>query len=420
MKKWIIIAPLLLSVIGSSVGFAAPAVQPGITVTVNGKVVNFDVQPVNDQGTVYVPLRFVADELGGLISAGQHQSVIISKGAITLSITAGSTAAYKNWRPFTLNAAPRLVDGRMLVPVRVLSEAFEATVTYANGQVAIKQEESVQPIEPGVTGNTVGNLNNGGWYVADKEWIYFSNLQDSGRLYKQKKDGTEFQKIDDGVYAGSLNLMNGKLYYIAENNKLFSMDTDGSNKKLIIDFVLGRNLLTVAGDWIYYTQGSSPNKPLYRMKTDGTNKTLLEQYGLSSLAVYGGQIYYTIDSSKLFVMDLDGRHKKKLLEGGYISSIVLNGHIMYFNYKEHLYTMNTDGTGLAEISDHSAREINLRGNSLYYSNTSEYSKKLFRINLTDYTSEKLSDDKTTNIHIIDNKLYYINPNTRSFVEVDIE
>lgn len=152
MRKWIIIAPLLLSLTGTATGFAAPAVQPGVTVTVNGQLVDFDVQPVNDQGTVYVPLRFVADELGGMIVPGNNKAIIISKGTITLSITAGSTAAYKNQQPFTLAAAPRLVNGRMLVPLRVISEVFEATVTYANGQVAIAQEESVQPAGPGVKG----------------------------------------------------------------------------------------------------------------------------------------------------------------------------------------------------------------------------------------------------------------------------
>ncbi|WNS44642.1 DUF5050 domain-containing protein [Paenibacillus sp. MMS20-IR301] len=421
MKKWVVIAPLLLSLTGTGTGFAAPAAQPGITVTVNNKVVDFDVQPVNDQGTVFVKLRFVAAQLGGLISSGKNNAYIISKGTITLSITAGSTAAYKNQQPFTLAAAPRLVNGRLLVPLRVLAEVFEASVTYANGQVAITTEpKPSQPAGPGVSGNTVANLNNGGWYAADEDWIYFSNIQDSGKLYKQRKDGTEFQLLSDGLYAGSLNLMNGKLYYIAENNKFFCMDTDGSNKTLIKDFVLGKNLLSVTEDWIYFTEGSGPTKPLYRMKLDGSSKTLLEQYGVSSLAVYGGRIYYTIDASKLFAMNLDGSHKQKLLEGGYMSDILIQDTTIYFNYKEQLYTMNTDGTRLAKISGDNARDLNLSGNWLYYSNHSEYSKKLFRINLTDYSSEKLADDKTTSIQITGNKLHYLNPNTRSFAELTIE
>lgn len=421
MRKWFVIAPLLLSLTGAGTGFAAPAVQPGVTVTVNGKLVNFDVQPVNDQGTVYVPLRFVADELGGMIVPGNNKAILISKGTLTLSITAGSTAAYKNQQPFTLAAAPRLVNGRMLVPLRVLSEVFDATVTYANGQVAITQEESVQPAGPGITGNSVGNLNNWGLYAADNEWIYFNNPQDSGRLYKQKKDGAELQKLSDDEYAAYINLVDGKLYYTGDNNKLFSMNTDGSDRTMLRDFAVGKNLVSVADDWIYFTQGnSSMNKPLYRMKTDGSSRTVLEQYGVSSLAVYGGKIYYTIDFGKLFVMDLNGSHKKKLLDGGYITNIVMKDDIMYFNFKENLYTMNLDGTGLTQISGLNGKEINLSGNYLYFSNYSEYSKKLYRLNLTDYTSEKLGDDKTLYIQIVDNKLYYLNAVTNRFVELDIE
>ncbi|MEK4327810.1 DUF5050 domain-containing protein [Paenibacillus sp. FSL R7-0312] len=421
MRKWIIIAPLLFSLTGMATSFAAPADQPAVTVTVNGKLVNFDVQPVNDQGTVYVPLRFVADELGGMIVPGNNKAILISKGTITLSITAGSTAAYKNQQPFTLAAAPRLVNGRMLVPLRVLSEVFEASVTYADGQVAITQEESVQPAGPGVMGNSIGNLNNWGLYAADNEWVYFNNPLDSGRLYKQKKDGTELQKLSDDEFAAYINLVGGKLYYTGDNNKLFSMNTDGSARTMIRDFAVGKNLVSVVDDWIYFTQGnSSMNKPLYRMKTDGSSRTVLEQYGVSSLAVYGGKIYYTIDFSKLFVMDLDGSRKKKLLDGGYITNIVMKDDIMYLNFKEHLYTMNIDGTGLTQISALNGREMNLSGNYLYFSNYSEYSKKLFRLNLSDYTSEKQGDDKTLYIHIVDNKLYYMNATTNRFVEVDIE
>lgn len=58
-------------------------------------------------------------------------------------------------------------------------------------------------------------------------------------------------------------------------------------------------------------------KPLYRMKTDGTSNELLEPYAVSSIAVTGGKIYYTVDARKLFVMDTDGSNKMKLLDGGY-------------------------------------------------------------------------------------------------------
>lgn len=99
---------------------------------------------------------------------------------------------------------------------------------------------------------------------------------------------------------------------------------------------------------------------------------------------------------------------------------MMKDDIMYLNFKEHLYTMNIDGTGLTQISALNGREMNLSGNYLYFSNYSEYSKKLFRLNLSDYTSEKQGDDKTLYIHIVDNKLYYMNATTNRFVEVDIE
>lgn len=145
MRKWIIIAPLLFSLTGMATIFAAPADQPAVTVTVNGKLVNFDVQPVNDQGTVYVPLRFVADELGGMIVPGNNKAILISKGTITLSITAGSTAAYKNQQPFTLAAAPRLVNGRMLVPLRCFLRFLKPRLLMQTGRSRSHRKNPYNP-----------------------------------------------------------------------------------------------------------------------------------------------------------------------------------------------------------------------------------------------------------------------------------
>ncbi|AIQ13403.1 DUF5050 domain-containing protein [Paenibacillus durus] len=417
MKKWAFILPLSFCLLSTGTSFASSSDSQSIIVTVNEKVINFDVQPINDQGTVFVPIRFIVDELGGNITSWKDNEISLKKGITTVTLGIGSTTVYKNQQQFSLTAAPKLINGRTLVPLRFLSEALGASVNYENNRISISTDDTKQSLA--VRGNSIGNLNNGGWYATDNEWIYFNNQLDSGKLYKEKMDGSESQKISDDQYVGYLNIVNEGLYYTSDN-KLFKSDLDGSNRMLLKDFGIGLNFVTVVGDWIYYTEGSSMFKPLYRMKTDGTSKVLLEKYGVSSIAVSGGQIFYTIDARKLFVMNTDGSKKKKLLEGSYITWVDVKDQSLLFNYDKQLYTMRIDGTSLTKISEHNAQNINVQGDWLYYSNYSEYSKKLYRINLIDKTTQKLSDNKTFYLHILGNKIFFLNANVRSVEEIIVD
>ncbi len=46
------------------------------------------------------------------------------------------------------------------------------------------------------TGNTVGNIVNGGLVAQQEDWIYHSNLQENGHLYKKSSDGANITKLN--------------------------------------------------------------------------------------------------------------------------------------------------------------------------------------------------------------------------------
>ncbi|WP_169082284.1 DUF5050 domain-containing protein [Paenibacillus sp. PL91] len=354
MRKWAFVLPLSFCLLSSGTSYANSADNQSTIVIVNDHVMNFDVKPIIDQGMVFVPIRSIVDELGGKITFWKNNEISLSKGAITVTLSIGSTIVKKNQEHFSLKAAPKLIKGRTLVPLRFLSEALGASVNYESHRVSIRTTDDSEQSHA-ASGNSIGNLNNSGWYATDKEWIYFNNQRDNGKLYKEKIDGSYNQKVSDEKYVGYINIVNQKLYY-----------------------------------------------------------------GVSSLAVSGGKIFYTIDGRKLFVMDADGSNKKKLVDGSYIAWVDVKERSLFFNLNEQLYSMGTDGTSLTKISDHNARNINVQGDWLYYSNYSEYSKKLFRINLVDHTTQKLNDEKTFYLHIISNKIFFYNPDVSSVEEIIVE
>jgi len=204
--------------LGSATIIVNAAESPPITVTVYDHLITFGVKPIHDHGTVLVPLRFVADELGGTINSLNNNDLILSKDTIKITLNIGSKIVKKNKEQFTLTKAPILVDVRTLVPLRFLSEAFGASINYSNNNVSISTTNSEPPNNyPVIRGNSIGNLNNGGWYASYEDWIYFNNPHDQGSIYKEKLDGTVQQKVNEDVFVTSLNIVNGKLYYVSGN-----------------------------------------------------------------------------------------------------------------------------------------------------------------------------------------------------------
>lgn len=102
-----------------------------ITVTLNGKKIDFDQNPIIVDGRTLVPLRAIFEELGATIDwNGNTQTVTSTKDGTTISMTIGKTEMYKNGETKILDVAPQIVGGRTLVPVRAIAEAFNCDVQW--------------------------------------------------------------------------------------------------------------------------------------------------------------------------------------------------------------------------------------------------------------------------------------------------
>jgi len=93
---------------------------------------SFDVQPANINGRLLVPMRVIFEALGAIVDRwdGLTQTVYAHKGGITIVLQVGNATALVNGRPFTLDAPPANIRGRILVPLRFVSEALGAAVSW--------------------------------------------------------------------------------------------------------------------------------------------------------------------------------------------------------------------------------------------------------------------------------------------------
>ena len=102
-----------------------------ITVSLDGKNIEFDVAPQIINGRTMVPLRAIFEALGATVDWNDDtQTVTSTKGGTTISLTINNPTMYVNGKAVILDSPACLVDSRTLVPVRAISEAFDIQVEW--------------------------------------------------------------------------------------------------------------------------------------------------------------------------------------------------------------------------------------------------------------------------------------------------
>lgn len=147
-----------------------------IKLTVNGRQIQTQTPPIQENGTLLVPLRLMSEELDALVSYDEPTQIItISKDTTLIKLTLGSTQATCNGVTRTLSLAPKLVNGVTMVPIRFISESLDCIVDWdakthsvtVQGQVTalplatmtIKGFGTIQAeLYPSLAPNTVNNF----------------------------------------------------------------------------------------------------------------------------------------------------------------------------------------------------------------------------------------------------------------------
>ena len=148
LKKCRILICLIL-VVTFFVGITAQAAQQQpITVVLDGEVLEFDVPPQIIDGRTMVPMRVIFEALGAEIEwDGATQTVTATRGYVIVRATIGDFHINVNGVRTRMDIAPVLVNNRTLVPVRFISEAFGAEVDWYVGGWTVYIVSYIHPFE---------------------------------------------------------------------------------------------------------------------------------------------------------------------------------------------------------------------------------------------------------------------------------
>lgn len=103
-----------------------------IKILVNNSEISSDVEPFINNGTTYVPLRFISEALNtdSILWNEETQSVTIKKDNNTLNFFINKNYAFINNTRKSLSGTPLIKQSRTFVPLRIISENLNATVNW--------------------------------------------------------------------------------------------------------------------------------------------------------------------------------------------------------------------------------------------------------------------------------------------------
>lgn len=185
MKRFVslVIAGLLLLIVAAPASAARPDLS--YPVTFNGHPINFDVRAeVLPPGITMVPFRAIFEKMGATVGYDSRtQTVTATRGTTSVVLNVGSTTATVNGQPKTMRVAPYIKNGRTLVELRFVGEAFGATVNYNPATTAITIVDANWPKRGGTLNLAMWNKPEGNFspvHASDTYGNYFTSMMYDG------------------------------------------------------------------------------------------------------------------------------------------------------------------------------------------------------------------------------------------------
>ncbi len=104
---------------------------PEIKIKLDNKFLNFEQKPIIENGTTLVPFRAILEELGASVEWNEKtQTITGRKKTTTVIMKIGSKEMSVNSKNVSLDVAPKIINNYTFIPLRAISQAFDAKVDW--------------------------------------------------------------------------------------------------------------------------------------------------------------------------------------------------------------------------------------------------------------------------------------------------
>lgn len=194
-QKLIVLFLVLITMI---ISMPCVMANEGISVVLDDKKIEFDVQPQIMNDRTMVPLRAIFEALGAEVYwDGETQTVTSIKEDTIINLTIGQSYLYKNKESEYLDSPPCIVNGRTLVPVRAISEAFGLKVDWVEetSTVLINSADCIYDDH----NNIIYEKNEYG--ITTYNYVYYENgnIKEISSTYVSNEKGSKGHYTTNGI-----------------------------------------------------------------------------------------------------------------------------------------------------------------------------------------------------------------------------
>lgn len=333
-----------------------------VTVWVDNEQVTFDQNPVIMNNRTLVPLRAVFEKAGASVEWNQDTlTALIKRDGYDVEITFGSNIMHKNGQEVELDVPASMVNNRMLIPVRAISEAMDYAVTWDGFHSMVHVATDGKPYRAYASRKQ-------GFKTLEDASLFFANNNDSNSSIDLDNDGKndtiEFVQSNDLSYlTGSVLKING-IDYTSNIGDLLNaysiavVDLDKTDNLKEIVITENNNVLTAY--FYHYENGilkqlkydNLPSSITYASKlfVSGTGWLLSDLTGVSFTDIMVSPAIYRFetDSVKLYTISIDKIYGRNLYKT-YDDTMLY--HAVYTNdYVPGSYLNTTSDAGVIDTS----------------------------------------------------------------------
>lgn len=276
--------------------------------------------------------------------------------------------------------------------------------------------------EGNVTGNTAGNLNNGGLFCEADGVVYFSNPYDEGRLYSMTPEEMQLKRLTSAK-ATSINADPHYLYYYMDSTRdgeepgymhfhgIYRSKLNGQGTEC-----LKRNyaiVIQLCGNYLYYQNFDNNNEngtELYKLKIDKSEDIRIADHNINPASCEEGLIYFngTKNDHHLYTLDTENDSISVVWDGNIWNPVYEEGFVYYMDVS-HDYRLCRYSLSLKTeevLTEDRIDFFNVYGGSIYYQKSSRSEPALKRMQTDGSNVEIVAEGVYKNINITSNYVYF--------------
>ncbi len=300
---------------------------------------------------------------------------------------------------------------------------FVLILLVVSGVMALYLISKRVTMDPSNSGNSSGNLQNGGLFFEMDGKVYFANAADDNCLYSMNLDETKAKRLTS-MGSKYISGADGFLYFYMDSTSksskvsglgaatnqfgLYRCRTNGQDQTCMVRDFCGE--MQLCGEYIYYqirTNGGS----LHKIKCDKSDESLVSEEMISPFCYDDGIIYFTGVSKdhNIHVMNTRaGDTENSAIPGNLFFPAIQDGYLYYLNGNSNHSIWRTNlTTGEQQlVTSDRADCFTLDHNYIYYSFSNADSPSLRRCNLDGSNRTILYDGVVNSINVTSRYIYF--------------